>query len=51
MVQRDDDREETVKKRRGIREQTRPLIDYYRNGPPPANEGTEVQQDLRSDRR
>ncbi len=31
LVQRDDDREETVRKRLAVyREQTRPLIDYYR---------------------
>src|SRR5688572_18296892 len=32
LVQRDDDREETVKKRLEVyRAQTRPLVDYYRN--------------------
>ncbi len=32
LVQRDDDREETVRKRLAVyQEQTRPLIDYYRN--------------------
>jgi adenylate kinase len=34
LVQRDDDREETVKKRLDVyRSQTRPLVDYYRREP------------------
>jgi adenylate kinase len=37
LIQRDDDKEETVRKRLDVyQSQTRPLVDYYAAGPPPA---------------
>ena len=39
LIQRDDDKEETVRKRLAVyQSQTRPLVEYYRRGRPAATQ-------------